>query len=89
MPDFNLDSMLQRSEVYRCAKCGAPLIYGGWQNYFEYCDIDPETGELGPDETGRDYSEGRTVTCSANEKHKIGWTAEQHEAFDERVNRHA
>lgn len=83
MPEFDLDSSLSTRPNYRCAQCGAPLIYGGWKNYFEYYELDPDTGQAGVAEGGRDNSEGDRVMCSASETHDIGWTDEQREAFDE------
>lgn len=83
MPNFDLDDALGGAPTYRCAQCGAPLIYGGWKNYFEYYELDPETGAGGDAQSGRDHSEGDVVVCSVNHAHDIGWTEEQRVAFDE------
>lgn len=83
MPEFNLDTALNATPTYKCAVCGAPLIYGGWKNYYEYYELNPETGAAGDAQCGRDHSEGDEVVCSLRQGHHIGWTDEQHEEFHE------
>ena len=53
-------------EKAKCPVCNSRLIYGGYQHYFEYYDLDTLEKDY-----GKDGSEGYYLQCPRNTQHNI------------------
>ena len=50
----------------KCPQCNSRLIFGGWQQFFEYYDLDTLEKDY-----GKDRSEGHALQCPENYNHNI------------------